>query len=323
MAMPRRVDSVYSRVFERSARAGEASRVRAFEQAFNSIDSARDIEAWEGIRADVLDAIEALDIEYPSDRMQAAIPPEANTELERHVDQLIRAEITHELGSREGAAATRASVMRTQLLRKWRSMLLLRQVGLALGWIASRAAVEAWLAEQANALLGGASRSPLALGDGVRALILPQMNSTEYWLAPLRPRIYNLTGDPPANTVLVSLPIRSLYVEIVARGDNLMAEVLAYSSPRRPPETVATLVIDLPIAREAILHAGGDLPSFTEIGESAFARIERARASLVGRVRMKEAAVYFTDDLKRRYRIIPNPASLAQPLRVEPVVGGS
>ena len=57
------------------------------------------------------------------------------------------------------------------------------------------------------------------------------------------------------------------------------------------PETIARLPIDLRVAREALLNVDGPSGSFTEIGEAAFARIERARAALVSKRYLNSARV--------------------------------
>lgn len=104
--------------------------------------------------------------------------------------------------------------------------------------------------------------------------------------------------------------------EIVARGDILTADVqLIRPKERRAVEVLASIVIDLAIAREALMHSTEETSSFTEIPDSAFARIERARASLIGRERMRSATVYFTSEAGDLYRIVANPVGPA-PLRV-------
>ena len=215
-----------------------------------------------------------------------------------------------ELGKGQKTAATRA-----KLLRKWRGTLLLRQVGMALGRMSFEAAVRAWLAEQENSIQGGA---PMDLGKGIKSLLLPPAATGNFWLAPFRPRTYALTGDLPPNTVLIPVDLNDLRVEIVPRGDNLVAELNQVARTRAGSsiEVLATLVIDLSVAREAILHVQGVSQSFTEIGDSAFARIERARAALVSRSRAMAATVHFTDGSGTLYRLAANPAG-PTPLRVQ------
>jgi hypothetical protein len=79
---------------------------------------------------------------------------------------------------------------------------------------------------------------------------------------------------------------------------------------------LAALVVDLAVAREAMLHANGDSGSFTEIGYTAFARIERARASLISRARIKNMPVHFTDDVEQLFKLSSNPVGNV-PLRVQ------
>ena len=89
--------------------------------------------------------------------------------------------------------------------------------------------------------------------------------------------------------------------------------------PRRrqeAPQSLATLTIDLAVAREALLHSERKTDSFTEIGDTAFARIERARASLIGRERLLHLPPCYVDDEEAMYQLSPNPTSQAQ-LRVQ------
>ena len=311
-ARSQRRDTIYGAAMKRMTLTGEAPRIQAFEQAFNHIDPARDVDSWNGIRSAVLEIAESLEIEFPSVQLSRGglIPSDALSKIERIVDQVLRDEVITELGSGSIHGDSSAPLTRTRFLRKWRSTLILRQVGLALGHVAFETVLIAWLAEQNNALRGGST--PLDLGQGIQALILPP--ASKFLLAPLRPRTYSMAGKLPKNTLLVEIPLADLRVEIISHGDTLLAEVIR---TRRPLDTVTTLVVDLAVAREALLHAGGNTYSFTEIGNSAFARIERARASLVSRRRMRNATVYFTDEVGNRYRVATNPAGSA-PLRVIP-----
>jgi hypothetical protein len=110
-----------------------------------------------------------------------------------------------------------------------------------------------------------------------------------------------------------------LVLAIVSLGDTLVAEVqMTRVRERKAPQLLASLVIDLAVAREAILHQNGDARSFTEIGYTAFARIERARASLISRDRMRTLPMHFTDRTEQLYKISPNPGGPV-PLRVQKV----
>lgn len=311
-ARSQRKDTIYSAAVKRMTLIGKAPRAQAFEQAFNSIDPARDIDRWEGVRTAVLEMAESLEIELPSTQLLRSgfIPSEAFSEIEREVDLAVRDEVIDESSNYSIRGDSGAPVTRIRFLRKWRNTVLLRQVGLALGHVAFERVLTAWLVEQNNALNGGST--PLELGQGIQSLILPPAN--KFLLAPLRPRTYSMVGKLPKNTLFVEIPLADLRVEIVSRGDILIAEVIR---TRRPLETIASLIIDLAVAREAFLHTNGNTNSFTEIGNSAFARVERARASLISRGRMKNATVYFTDEIGNRYRIAANPAG-STPLRVIP-----
>jgi hypothetical protein len=306
-------DTLYAAAIHQMTLASKSSRTKAFEQAFNDIDPARDFESWNGTRERVLSIIESLDVPpLPSQELLVGglISPEAHSRIEIMLDQALPQEIANELSHGLGKSRLAAS-NRSNLLRKWRNTLLLRQVGLATGHMAFKVALSAWLAEQANALKESAS---LGLGKGIEALILPAEGSGQFLLAPFRPRTYNLPGNElPAHTILVAVPLGDLRVEIVPRGDVLTAEVLQATG--RELKMIASLVIDLAIAREAILQRHQGATSFTEIGTSAFARIERVRASLIGRHRLKKATIYYTDQTGKIYRVTSNPTG-SPPLRV-------
>jgi hypothetical protein len=160
------------------------------------------------------------------------------------------------------------------------------------------------LAEQASALLGG---QRLRLGDGINNLIIPPGIGGKVFMAPLRPRTYCITGDLPRETLLVIVQPNELDVSIVARGDALVAEVRIRQKGTLT-EPLATLGIDLAVARESLLNADGKTNAFTEIGDTAFARIERARASLISRERLRRINAWFTDAKGEPFQLVPSPA---------------
>lgn len=314
-AAPLQNETLYESIVNRLTLTGEPPPSRSFERAFSEIDPAHDFDSWNGIRLKTLETVESLEIVYPSDEVSrwSYLPTEVHSDIERALDQVLQGEIVSGLG--EVGKISREATSRVQFLRKWRSILLLRQVGLALGQMTFRNVFVAWLAEQESALQ---NQEMLELGRGIEALLLPPAGKTEIWLAPLRPRTYNLSSYLPKNTFLVTIPTNDLRVWIVPQGDMLVAEVqLSRARERKPPERIASLVIDLPIAREALLHVNGKKASFTEIGDSAFARIERVLASLVGRDLMRKSTPYFTDDLGKLHRIAKNSVG-ATPLRELP-----
>jgi hypothetical protein len=287
----------------------EPARLQPFERAFADIDPARDTDRWDGARTKVLDAIESLDITPPSQQViqLSLLPTAAVSDIERMIDTVVSQEIASDLP--RGKDASNA---RVRILRRYRSAMLLRQVGLANGCIRFLPAFEAWLAEQENAL----NRRPrLRLGDGINNLILPSDDSGKVYLAPFRPRTYCLSGDLPKNTLLVLVSVNELNVNIVAHGDALTAEVQVIRN-NQVPEKLAALTIDLAVAREALLHAPKKSVSFTEIGDTAFARIERARASLISRERLRTLSPAFTDERAIRLNVSPNPVG-QPPLRVQ------
>jgi hypothetical protein len=303
-------ETIYGSLKDRIVVSGEPPRLQAFERAFGSIDPARDTDPWSGIRTRVLDAVESLDVLSPSAQIKgwAEIPEACNSEIEVVLDQVLRDEIATEL-----KAGTKIASDRARFLRGWRGRLALRQIGLALGKLTHANAIQAWLAEQENALQGG---SRLNLGDGIHNLIIPRKEGTRIYLAPLRPRTYCLAGELPSTTLLYPITGNDLDVVIVPLGDTLVAEVQGRNRQQRAQQTLASLVVDLAVAREAILHAADDIRSFTEIGYTAFARIERARASLISRERLKTGGVFFTNKRKELYRVVGNPTG-SVPLRVE------
>jgi hypothetical protein len=290
----------------------DAPRVRAFEQAFNLIDPARDTDSWGGLRAKILDIVEAMDVTPPANEIQAleGWSDAASSEIERQLDEVVRGEVISELGR------GREAFGRAQLLRKWRAVLLLRQAGLALGWLPYKAVIQSWLNEHQAAL---GNRPSGALRLGLSNLVVP--SQAELNLAPFRPRTMELGGPLPANCVAVSLLERDLRLELVADGDTLSAELRLATVQGGSAETVAQLPIDLRIAREALLNVEGPSGSFTEIGEAAFARIERARAALVSGRYLASARLLFSDAAGQAWEVVPQ-ASGASPFRFQSRSGG-
>ncbi|RWL19657.1 MAG: hypothetical protein EOR57_13745 [Mesorhizobium sp.] len=290
----------------------DAPRVRAFEQAFNLIDPARDTDSWGGLRAAILDIVEAMDVSPPANEIQGleGWSDAASSEIERQLDAVVPGEVVAELGR------GREAFGRAQLLRKWRAVLLLRQAGLALGWWPHKAVIQGWLNEH-QAALGGRPSGALRLG--LNNLVLP--SHAELNLAPFRPRTMELRGSLPANCVAVSLLERDLRLELVADGDTLSAELRLATVQGGTAETVAQLPIDLRIAREALLNVDGPSGSFTEIGEAAFARIERARAALVSGRYLASARLLFSDAAGQAWEIVPQ-VSGASPFRLQSRSGG-
>lgn len=308
---PRVGDTIYGPMHELLQTGSASTRPQAFARAFTIIDPARDTDPWHGDRAKVLDAVESLDVVNPSDqaRQWPDLPVNSHSDIERTLDQVLREEIATELH-----LGSKASANRVRVLRRWRSLALLRQFGLAQGRLAFGEAIQAWLVEQELALRE-APRS--GLGDGIYRLIMPSAQNDKIFLAPLRPRTYCLVGTPPKDTILTPVSANDLQVVIIPYGDALLAEVQVNRIRERlNPLPLATLVVDLSIAREALLHAQQLSRSFTEIGHTAFARIERARASLVSRTRSSKSAVYFTDDLEHLFMLTPSPTGSA-PIRVQ------
>jgi hypothetical protein len=303
-------DTTYKALKDRFGRRAESPRLRAFERAFHDIDPARDTNSWDGLRVRAMDAVEALDIRSPfAAPMGQGLPAAATSEIELVLDQVLREEL-----AQEHQSGTRVGSKRGRFLRRWRAIELLRHIGLANGHVNNGHAIQVWLSEHENALRNG---ERMILGDGIYHLVLPRGDSTQAFLAPLRPRTHAITGDLPNKSVLVPLGLSDLSLVITAYGDAMLAEVqVSRNRERLPPVVLAILAVDLAIAREAILHADGNMRPFTEIGYTAFARIERARASLVSRRRARTLHLHFSDDHERLLRIASTPGSLA-PLRVQ------
>ncbi|MGH7307094.1 MAG: hypothetical protein ACREK6_00195 [Candidatus Rokuibacteriota bacterium] len=303
-------DSVFGAIIDLLVPSGDAARLQPFEKAFADIDPALDTESWDGLRKRVMDAVESLDIVSPAEQVVSwvEIPQAASSEIEKQLDRVLREEIAAELPK-----GTRAAVSRVRVLRRWRAVMVLRQVGTALGHVRYAEAIGAWLAEQASALLGG---QRLPLGDGINNLIIPAAGGKKVFTAPLRPRTYCLTGDLPSETLLVTVQPNELDVQVVAQGDALIAEV-RMRHRGASTEPLATLAVDLAVARESLLHADGTTNAFTEIGDTAFARIERARASLISRGRLRRINAWFTDEKGDAFQLVPSPTGTAA-LRVQP-----
>ena len=290
----------------------DAPRVRAFGQAFNLIDPARDADSWRGLRATILDMVEAMDVSPPATEISTldGWNDAASCEIEQQLDAVVSGEIISELGR------GREALERAHLLRKWRAVLLLRQAGLALGWLPFKGVMQSWLNEH-QAALGG--RPSGALRSGLDNLVFP--GQAELNLAPFRPRTMDLGSTLPSSCVVASLLERDIRLELVADGDTLSAELRLTTAQGGAAETIAVLPIDLRVAREALLNVDGPSGSFTEIGEAAFARIERARAALVSKRYLARARVLLSGTEGRAWEIVPQTTGPAG-FRMQPRSGG-
>ena len=278
----------------------DAPRVRTFEHAFNLIDPARDTDSWGGLRATILDMVEAMHVSPPDSEIRKVEgwKDVAGCEIEQQLDAVVPGEILTESGRGQEALA------RAQLLRKWRAVLLLRHAGLALGWLPHKVVVQSWLAEH-QAALGG--RPPGDLRRGLNRLVLPA--GDQLHLAPFRPRTMELGSTLPSNCVVVSLLEQDIRLELVADGDTLSAELRLITAEDGAAETVTRLPIDLRVAREALLNVDGPSGSFTEIGEAAFGRIERARAALASERYLASARLLLSGTAGRAWEIVPQTTS--------------
>ncbi len=295
--------TVYREVRQRFVE-GDETEGTPFQISFHKVDPALDADSWDGLRGRIIDICEASDVEVPAVQLSrlAELVPDAHSELELAVDQVTSSEVAREL-----TATAKASSDRVRLLRKWRAVLLLRQAGLATGNFSFRGTVVAWLREQRIALneLPGS-----ALQVGLGNLILPKIPLTgrqdHILILPFRPRTYALNALPPPETVFAAIPHGDLKIAMLADGDKLLAELLMVGIRSVAP--IAEVVVDFSIAREGVLRSTGDTAGFTEIGYAAFARIERARAALVGRKRAESLPLYVVGSAGDLVRVEMNPS---------------
>ena len=277
-----------------------AERTRAFELGFNRIDPAKDSGTW---RQPIIDSVDSLEIELPSVLLsnREILTANASGRLEELVDRLLVDELAAQHAGTSGTDATRRRV-----LRHWRCVLLLRQVGLATNNVAFRDVIESWLQEHAAALNDIAPITDI--GSGLRSLVLQPTRLSgvdQLVLAPLRPRTYALKSIPPG-TIVVGLNPSLLQILPVAEGDTLLAEVRMLVGNRF--EEVTTFPVDLSIAREAAMQALSPGTGFTEIGPSSFARIERTRAALLSREKMSRHNPVFMGSNGQVRTVRPNPS---------------
>ena len=89
----------------------DAPRVRAFEQAFNLIDPARDTDSWGGLRATILDMVEAMNVSPPASEIRTidGWNDEASCEIERQLDAVVAGEIMAEVRAWPRSIGARAA----------------------------------------------------------------------------------------------------------------------------------------------------------------------------------------------------------------------
>lgn len=263
------------------ARAGE--RPGPFAAALGTLDPAASVDDWNGLRSRVLDAAEAMHVEPPLKALQ--LPAAATCELDHRLDQAVLEFLGGE------AEQTAAGRQRIPQVRKWRSMTLLRQAGLAGGWIADREAVQAWLGAQEATLAGGSAGELLT---GLRRLLVPPGDTL--YLAPFRPRTRAFDADLPAETVLVARRSSELGVELRASRDSLQFSLR--TSVQQGKDMLVP--VDLDLAREALVVVQGR--GFTDLPDQAIARVERVLASLISRQR-STILPHVTDSEGRLHRV--------------------
>lgn len=281
-----RADSLYQVVLTDfgPARAGE--RPGPFAAGLLKLDPSASVDEWEGRRASVLDAAEAMHVEPPLGGL-SHLPDAAVCELDRRIDGFVLNYLQDEA---EDSAAGR---QRAPQVRKWRSMTLLRQVGLAGGWIADFEAVDAWLSAQEATLAQGTAG---ALLQGLRRLLIPA--GGVLYLAPFRPRTRSFDGTLPATTVLVARQSSEISVELKASRDSLQFLLRLAGSGHSDGLLVP---VDLDLTREALVVARSN-QGFTDLPDQAIARVERVLASLIARKRAP-APPHVTDAEGRLFRL--------------------
>lgn len=273
----RKEPSAFGVFDERSFRRGSEASGDPFQASLGYVDPAADLGEWGGARRKALGLVSALDVLTPADELKCwpDVPDVVVTEIERQLDLKLQAEIRENV-----ERSTKRDDSRNRLLRRRRSVLFLRQVALALGHVGHEHAVRAWLEEQARALHGGNTEGSLA--RGLHELVFPDPKSySTLFLAPLRPRTRALDEPPREPTILAAVDPKRLLVDLHASGDALEMVISLRQGHDQKPKRISRLVVDLQVAREALLRGIKDRGSFTEVGDDAFARIERARASLV------------------------------------------
>lgn len=276
-----------------------------FDEYLGRLDPSRDVSAWGGLRKKVLDAVEAIDVVKPTVSIRELESGAFGTsELEEEMDALIREEIENE----EREPDTRAAKSRARLLRLHRSVLLQRQVGVAAGKMSHRGAVESWLGEQGSALEG----SPWGSRDlqrGLKQLVFPTASDGDnVVMAPNRPRTEALRSIPDS-TVIVAVTDDHFVVRVRARGDSLLGEVATRGPGNESDDVIATVLIDLAIAREALLQRESGQGSFTEISSEKFARIERARAALASSLMQQDRGMLYSDETGEVFAVRESPSS--------------
>jgi hypothetical protein len=245
----------------------------------------------------VFEAVEALDVMPPASQARSWnwLPPATHAPVEEELDTAL----AEELGDRTLSNRT-AESDRQRVLRQWRSGMLLRQVGLGLARVALEEAIRGWLDEHKAALQN--TSAPGKLQEGLRNLVFATGSERVMYLAPFRPRTERLGQELPANVFLAGLNSARLTLSLEAHGDALLARL--HLQQRADQRLLAKFPVDLAIAREALLHAEGS-GSFTEIGPSAFARIERSRAALLGRGTLRDVEPSFTDSAGTVFSLVP------------------
>jgi hypothetical protein len=295
--------TVYGSVQRRFVDAIEPT-LSPFHRSLARLDPARDADSWNELRTKILDICDAADIELPAVQLRnlPELPAASHSDGEQALDQLVSAEIAADL-----ASGSRIGSDRVRILRKWRGVLLLRQAGLATGNFTFRNTINAWLREHSTALseLPGGS----LLQVGLTNLILPrvELGAAQHHILvlPLRPRTYALSALPDPFSAFVAIPHGNLRVRMVAESDRLIAEISVVGAT--DVKRIADVVVDFAIAREGLIQATGDFTGFTEIGYAAFARIERARAALVGRKQTEDLLLHVVGSSGDHFRLEPNP----------------
>ena len=298
-------DTIYGAIVCHLSEDQSSTRPVSSTRAYQLLDPSHDTDSWDGDRQKAIEAIETLELTLPCEQLAdwGVLESEVTSEIERLLDEKTKEEIGREL-----AAANEASNSRARNIRKWRMILLLRQVGLATGRFAFREAVNAYLVEHLAAV---SKRSYANVGKGLLSLVRPTLEHVMF-IAPLEPRAQARDRPDQNGHVYVELSADKLNLDLEPIGDLLVANI------RYDEVTVASLVVDLALTREALLHVDRADHGFTEIDTTVFARIERARAALIGREKAKHLDVYFVDKGGKTFRVERNPPGSPSPLSTVP-----
>jgi hypothetical protein len=261
-----------------------AIRTSAWENAFNRLDPARDAAEWQREVLDALDAAQIVPVTQALPNIAISVGG-----LERLLDEVFQTDLPL------------MKSQHAQMTWHWRSILLMRHYGMALGYMAFRDVIDAWLREQLDSL--DQVSSGTRIRTGLERLVMGQQG--EVIIAPLRARTLVLKELPP-RTLGISVSTSNIKVSTFSDGDTLLA-LVQLTGDNKP---ISEFPVDFDIAREAFLlgqDVGGHVDGFTEVSPSSFARIERARAVLASRQNLRvpgRTQIFYRGEAGPRVRVL-------------------